>query len=214
MTRLIVIRHGQSKGNCGGFFTGSVNVELTDLGRRQAQLVADFLKDYKIDKVYSSDLDRAYETALPIAEPRGLTVEKVPGIREINGGKWENMEYNGIGEKYGDDFNVWLTDFGKAVCTGGESVAYLAERVGKAISKIVAENPDRTVAVVCHGTPIRSLNCIWRGVDISEMQNIPWAANASVSIAEYENADTLPEIVMYGYTDHLADSVTTLPGTV
>ncbi len=214
MTTLIVIRHGQSEGNAAGIFTGSTNAPLTELGRHQAELVCDYLKDYKIDKVYSSTLDRAYETALPIAEARGLTVERREGIREINGGLWETMEYDHIRAKYGDAYNLWLTDMGNAVCSEGESVAQLTERVKEEICRIVAENEGKTVAVVCHGTPIRALACIWQGVDICDMQSVDWVPNASVSIVEYEKADSSPNVILYGYKDHLKDCLTNLPKTV
>ena len=214
MTTLIVIRHGESEGNKGGYFTGNVNVDLTEMGRKQAQMVCEYLKDYKIDKVYSSDLDRAYETALPIAEYHGLEVEKRAGIREINGGKWERMVYADIKEKYADEYNVWLEDMGNAICVGGESVAQLSGRVDAEIKRIVAENEGKTVAVVCHGTPIRALACIWKGVDIHDMQTVPWVSNASVSVVRYENIHETPEIVLYGYTEHLKDCATFLPETV
>lgn len=214
MTRLIVVRHGESVGNCDGYFTGNVDIELTDLGRRQALMVRDFLKDYHIDKVCSSDLSRAYETALPIAEQRGLTVEKIPDIREINGGVWEKMVYADIKAAYPVEYDTWLTDMGNASCVGGESVVELAARVDRAIKNIVAENDGKTVCIVCHGTPIRALACIWRGVDIHNMQSVPWVANASVSIAEYGSPDAAPDIILYGHTDHLKDCVTMLPDTV
>ncbi len=214
MTRLIVVRHGESEANRRERFAGSWDVPLTDLGIRQAQLVGEYLKAYHIDRIYSSDLARAYETARHIAAPCGLTVEKEPDIREIHGGVWEEMVFDDLSKTYPEDFNVWHTDIGNARCTGGESVAELAERVGKAVHRIVRENDGKTVCIVCHGTPVRVLGCIWRGVDVHNMNSVPWVANASVSIAEYENADTLPELVMYGYTDHLADSVTVLPDTV
>lgn len=214
MTRLIVVRHGESEANKSDRFAGSWDVKLTDLGKRQAQMVAEFLKDYNIDRIYSSDLTRAYETSLPIAESHGLTVEKEPGIREIHGGVWEEMRYVDIKDIHADDYNVWLTDIGNAVCTDGESVAELAERIEKTVRRIVAENDGKTVCIVCHGTPVRVLGCLWRGVDVHNMNEVAWAANASVSIAEYESADEIPEIILYGYTDHLADCVTVLPDTV
>lgn len=214
MTTLIVIRHGESAANNKERFAGRWNVPLTDMGRRQAKLASEYLKDYDIDRVYSSDLDRAYETAQIIAEEHGINVEKDIGIREIDGGKWEQMMYADIRKTYPDEYGVWMNDLGNAVCVDGESVIDMAARVEKTIHRIVEENDGKTVVVVCHGTPIRALSCIWRGVDIHDMQTVDWVANASISVVEYENADKSPEIVMYGYTEHLADCVTVLPKTV
>ncbi|MBR2476733.1 MAG: histidine phosphatase family protein [Clostridia bacterium] len=214
MTRLIVVRHGESEANRQQRFAGSWDVNLTDLGRRQAQLVAEYLKSYDIDKVYASNLTRAMETARPIAESHGLTVETEVGVREIHGGAWEEMYYIDILKKYGDDYNVWLTDIGNAKCTDGESVMDLSIRIDEALKRIVSENDGKTVCIVCHGTPVRVMSCLWKGEDVHNLNSVSWAANASVSIAEYKDADSLPEVKMYGYTEHLADCVTRLPDTV
>ena len=68
--------------------------------------------------------------------------------------------------------------------------------------------------IVSHGTPIRSLLCIWKGNDVSDMQNIRWVPNASVSVAEYNSCNENPEIVLYGYDEFLEGVITNLPANV
>ena len=72
-TTLLFIRHGQSMANVSGVFAGQLDVSLSELGRKQAEELKEYLlSKYKIDAIYSSDLSRAYEIALPIAMALGL----------------------------------------------------------------------------------------------------------------------------------------------
>ena len=69
-TTLILVRHGQSIGNATRVYLGHTNLGLTERGKMQAQLTAERLRDEKIDAIYSSDLKRAHDTAMPHAEMR------------------------------------------------------------------------------------------------------------------------------------------------
>ncbi len=80
MTRLLFIRHGQSVANKDKIFAGHYNVELSKLGKRQAQATAEFVvKNYNVDAVYASDLIRAYETGKAVADK--LDLEVIPESR-------------------------------------------------------------------------------------------------------------------------------------
>ena len=94
MTTLIFVRHGQSQSNLEKRFTGQGNTELTKLGRMQAERTAAFLKDYPIEAVYASDLNRAMDTARPTAQMHGLEVIPDPMLREVNAGLWEEKPYD------------------------------------------------------------------------------------------------------------------------
>ena len=90
MTRLIFIRHGQSVANEQGRFAGQTNVALTELGKAQAERAAEYItKRERIDKIYSSDLCRAHDTALPASKILGLPINDVKELREICAGVWE-----------------------------------------------------------------------------------------------------------------------------
>ena len=81
-TRLFLVRHGESIGNAQRCFLGHTDLDLTEYGYRQAKCTADFLSDIRIDEVYSSSLIRAYNTALPNAAMRSLTVKRSDMLRE------------------------------------------------------------------------------------------------------------------------------------
>ena len=187
MTKILMVRHGQSEANNLGFFAGSYDIELTELGHKQAQCTANFIaENYEVHKVYSSDLKIAHKTEEYIAGKFGLTVIDEPDFREISAGKWEAVKFSELMSLYENDWNVQLKDLGNSRCTGGESVKELAKRVCDALFRIARENEGKTVVVGTHATPVRSAQCIFGGYSLDEMKNIPWSSNASVTELVYE----------------------------
>lgn len=212
MTKLILIRHGESEANAEGVFAGQINPDLEQKGLDQASLTAKYVADnYKVDKIYSSDLQRAYKTALCLADITGLEVEKNQNLREIFAGDWEGLTFDQLQEKYPEEYGVWLNHIGKARCTGGESVAELGNRVMDALTKIAQSNAGKTVAVATHATPIRAMQSLVETGGLDEMENIPWVSNASVSVFEYDGEW---KIVSLSVDSHLAELKTVLPKNV
>ena len=94
MTRLVIIRHGQSEANANYIFAGHSDFDLSELGKDQAKLAAEYLfKRIKPDAIYSSDLLRAYHTATPVGEIFNMPVIKEKGFREIFAGAWEGLSF-------------------------------------------------------------------------------------------------------------------------
>ena len=123
MTTLLVIRHGQSVANLEDKFAGFSDFDLTDLGRKQAELAAAYIKEhYKVDAVYASDLLRAYNTALPTARAFGLEINKSEALREVYAGRWEGVKYADINKAEGEIFSKWFRDYVNAYCPEGETV--------------------------------------------------------------------------------------------
>lgn len=209
-THIYLIRHGQSEANAAHAFIGQTDLDLTERGHLQAEMAAEYLKDTPVDAIYASDLKRAYHTAVHTAEKRGIPIILERGLREINAGEWENQSFVRLAELYPESYGVkWRTNTGEARCDGGESVAELMERVTATVSRIVRENEGKTVFLFTHATPIRALRTAWEGRSASEMREIPWAANASVSHAVYE--DGAFRIVSYGVDDFQGDLAGNLP---
>lgn len=210
MTKLIFVRHGESESNESNRFAGSTDVALTKLGHTQAKRTAKYIfENYKIDKIYASDLQRAYITAGYIAKLFGLDVNKDKNLREIEGGKWEAESYDVIERECGQDYDLWRKNIGLAACTDGESVVEMLKRVLGAVEKIALENDGKTVVIVSHGTPIRAMQCIFKGMTLDNMKDIEWASNASVSEVFYNNGEYEP--IKINYDDHLWDIKTKLP---
>ena len=211
-TTFIMIRHGFSVANNEKRFAGHSDFPLTELGQLQAKRCAEALKHEKIDAVYSSDLKRAYQTAEPIARSHGLKVIPHKGLREIFAGEWEGKTFDQIDRDYAEDYSVWKNDIGKAKCTGGERVSELSGRVLAALTEIAESNCGKTVCIATHATPIRAVCTAAAGYPAEDMGKIPWTANASISIFEYENGKFCA--VCISKTEHLGELCTSLPKNV
>jgi len=214
MTRMIFVRHGQSKGNLLRRFYGQTDGPLTEKGIEQAAVTAKHLADVHIDVVYASDLCRAYETGRIIAEPHGLTPVPSKELREIFAGEWENMVFEDIAEKYPKTFDIWMHDIVNSAPDGGESVRHLAERIKNEVWRIAAENEGKTVLIAIHATPIRVLQCEWEGIGIDGMNDVPWVPNASVSIVDYDTVSHTVKPEVIGDATFMGELITTLPKSV
>lgn len=145
---LFLIRHGESVGNRSGKIQGWIDFPLSELGKKQAELVARRFSDEKLDAIYSSDLVRAYETAKEIALKKGMTVRRWPSVREVYLGPFQGLTRKEIYEKYPEVKK-------KTILTSGvpetETVAELTERCRLVINDLQTKHDDERVAVVSHG---------------------------------------------------------------
>ena len=213
MTRLLLIRHGESQSNKNRTFAGQVDPALTELGHQQAQRTAAFIKEnYTADAAYASDLQRAYQTGLYAADALRLPLQKEPGFREICGGLWEGRSFDSLVEENSPAHQIWRTNIGLAHPPEGESVAALADRIWETLQRVCKAHPDQTLVIATHATPIRVLQWRMSGQPLSYMQQIPWVSNASVTELIYENGTLTP--VKISQDAHLQDMITKLPSNV
>lgn len=147
--RLYVIRHGESENNLRQCWTGWFDSQLTDKGREHAGKACTFLKQFSFDKIYTSDLRRAMETA-ELAIP-GCSYETTPLLREINVGALANQSLNlPEGEARIQMSKCGYTEY------GGESYEQLRGRVCSFMEQMETLECD-TVAAFCHGGWMRSI---------------------------------------------------------
>lgn len=211
MTRIIMIRHGQSRANAQSRFAGHSNFDLTALGKEQAALAAKYLFGReKLDAIYSSDLLRAHNTAFPFSEIYGIPITDKTELRELFAGEWEGRHTDEINSIYYEDFRVWREDFANARCTGGESVAELYGRAVSAVLAIAEENDGKTILIATHATPIRAIEAYSKGLGADRIGEIPFVRNSSLNIFEYNGGELRP--IETNIVDHLdADLVTDVP---
>ncbi len=196
-TRLVFVRHGESTGNLNKRMYGHHDGMLTEKGIKQAELTAEYLKDWHFDIAVSSDLTRAYDTCRVILKHHpGVEIIKDSGIRETYIGKWENMSRAEAVEKYPDEFRTWAEDIWNACPPGGESVKECARRMWENVWRIADEQAGKTVLVTGHAMIFRTLCCRWRGIPYERMQEVPWLSNASVTVVDYDNDARTTEIIM------------------
>lgn len=212
MTKLLLIRHGESEANNNGFFAGQYDAPLMPKGIEQAEKTAKYIVErYAPTKIYASDLKRAYCTAVPISKLIGVDIITNQGIREIYAGKWQQMSFDELEKKFSDEYTVWLNDIGNACCNDGESVKELSERVMTTLTAIAEENHGETIAVATHATPIRAAQTIIQYGDVKYMKNVPWVSNGSVTVIEY-NGDW--KCLSVSEDDHLGANKTVFPANV
>lgn len=162
MTRVILVRHGQTDWNKEGRFQGHQDIPLNDTGRQQARLLALSLEDTQIDAIHASTLLRAQETASIIAHPRSLIPKLWEDLKEGSFGSMEGITVQDYHLKYADKHQIAKTLSAKdrlhfKIIDDEESFHEVAKRATRALNAIVAEHPDQTVLVVTHGGVMRAL---------------------------------------------------------
>lgn len=153
LTRIVVVRHGQSVGNVARVWTSArAGFPLTDIGHDQARGVGWSLADSGASAVYASPLLRAQQTAVEIGEVLGLAVATLEGVEEMHVGVHEGAHDDTIGPIALDVFGRWWRDGDlSARFEGGETGHEIASRMRASLEKVVAEHPGETVVVVSHG---------------------------------------------------------------
>jgi len=174
MTKLYLIRHGQTDWNVEGRYQGQTDQPLNATGRAQAEMLARQLVPAQLKAIYSSDLKRALETAQIVAAFLRLTVQLDPRLREISLGEWEGHVVSDIAERYQAAWANRARNPLEARAPGGESIAEVAARVAAAAGDIVARHPAGPVLVVSHGLALAALICQARQRPLAEAyQAIP-----------------------------------------
>ncbi|KAJ7944402.1 phosphoglycerate mutase-like protein 4 [Quillaja saponaria] len=157
---IIVVRHGETAWNADGRIQGHLDVELNEAGRQQAAAVADRLsKESKISIIFSSDLQRAYETAQVIAISCGvLEVVKDPDLRERHLGELQGLAYREAAKLNPKAYTAFSSHSAEQeIPGGGESLDQLYQRCTSALERIGRKHQGERVVVVTHGGVIRTL---------------------------------------------------------
>lgn len=171
MTHLFLIRHGQTDWNLQGRWPGQADPPLNATGRAQAEHTARELCEFKFDALYSSDLQRAYETAEIIGDTLGLFVVREPRLREIHLGAWQGMFSQYIKTNYPAAFREWHESPLTTLPPGGETITTLSVRVISAIEEIIERHPNKTVAIVSHELPIAIVRCCAAGSPLTKLRD-------------------------------------------
>ncbi len=168
MTMLILVRHGETEWNVAGRYQGQADPPLNARGRAQVKEIAAQLARIRIDSIYTSDLQRALETAGIIGKRLKLPVQVDQGLREVNQGEWEGLLVTDVQMRYPREWAALKSDPLNARAPGGESVSEVASRVHAAADKIARKHPAETVLIVSHGLALATLLCRVRSVPLEE----------------------------------------------
>lgn len=185
MLHLMLVRHGETEWNVQRRFQGQSDVSLSELGKLQAELIAERLAGQTIDAVYVSDLKRAWDTAIPIAEKTGLEVSSEPRLRELKFGILEGLTFEEAEEKYPKMIAAWLEDFNNTP-EGGETIDQFNARIVSLLDDLIGKHDEKVVLLVGHGGSLSEVLRVALGLSREkrwylEMEN---ASLSEVSIAE------------------------------
>jgi ribonuclease H / adenosylcobalamin/alpha-ribazole phosphatase len=186
-TTTLLLRHGQTPLSAERRFAGRGDIPLTETGRRQAAAAAARLGARGgIDVIATSPLVRARRTAEAVAEATGAPLVVDDDLVEADFGKWEGLSFAEASAQSPDEITAWLGSADVAP-PGGESFAAAARRVLGALDRLLAEHPERTLVVVSHVTPIKTLLCrallappaaLFRiHLDVASLSEVDWFAD-------------------------------------
>ncbi|NLB81671.1 MAG: histidine phosphatase family protein [Clostridiaceae bacterium] len=204
LTKVIFIRHGEADGNIDRVFHGHYNSDLTENGVRQIKLTAERLRDTNIDAIYSSDLKRTYKTAEAIAQGRNMEIITDERLREINGGQWEDVPWDELPNKFPESYGFWLNNPLHVQMPDGESMIEFQNRIYDAVQEKINKHIGKVLCIVTHGTALRVLLCKYHNKSLSDLAEIAWNDNASITVVEYDDKLS-PKIVVAGDNGHLGD---------
>jgi broad specificity phosphatase PhoE len=164
-TTILLARHGESDWNRSEQWQGLADRPLTELGHEQARALADRLRDVSLDAIYSSDLQRARDTAQIVARDHGLEVTEVPALREVDVGSWSGLTRAEAQSRFPEGYARWI-DGGEG-WDDGETYDQLRNRAVAAIQRIAADHGGGRILVVAHGGTIRAIHAAALGVDVT-----------------------------------------------
>ena len=213
MTHLIIVRHAESDFNLQNRIQGHRDSGLTPRGLYQSRRLAKRLRHFKIDKVYTSDLGRAYSTTVEITRHLpaiGGTASGVkskiirdPMLREIQLGDWEGMTPEEVDRLYGRGYQKWLKKPSSVVIPKGERLSHFRRRITGRVRQIARQNRGKTVLVVTHGGAITALLADWLEADFDRLLVSLQIDNTSLTMAEV--TDKHLKLRAVNDTTHLTD---------
>ncbi|MGW5946102.1 bifunctional RNase H/acid phosphatase, partial [Streptomyces celluloflavus] len=200
----VLLRHGETALTPEKRFSGSGggDPELSAAGRRQATAAAAALAARgTVQAVVSSPLRRCRETADTVATRLGLEVRIEDGLRETDFGAWEGLTFAEVRERHPEDLTAWLGSTKAAPTGGGESFATVARRVAVARDKLIARYTGKTVLLVTHVTPIKTLVRLALGAPPESLYRMELSAASLSAVAYY--ADGNASLRLLNDTSHL-----------
>jgi broad specificity phosphatase PhoE len=168
--RVILVRHAHT--GMAGRFCGQSDPPLSEQGRAQLPELAEQLAKYPLTHVFSSDLLRCRETANFIAAKKGLTVELLPGLRELGFGEWEGLDWDAVSARDREYAEQWLRQYPRLPAPGGEDFGSFRERVRNSFAELADQIHGGCAAVVTHAGVIRVL--------MLDLLNLPESALAGL----------------------------------
>jgi len=186
MTKVYLVRHGQTDWNKKLTFRGRIDVPLNEAGHREAKAISDALKDKNIGAIYTSPLRRSIETAQPIAKFFHLEIVPVQGLIDISYGNWEGLTFSEVKKQYSDQYEKWEKKPDLIRFPHGETLDEAKERSFRAFKDIIKENPGKSILIIPHRVINKVLLCALLGLSNSHFWEIKQDTGC-INLIEYLN---------------------------
>lgn len=209
-TRVFLVRHGATELSVEDRFAGAIDVKLSDEGRDQARRLGARLAAEPISVAFASPMDRTLETARLIAEPQGIPVTPVDGLREIAHGRWEGMKRDEVEAQFADEYRRYEHDPYSFAPTGGESGLQVTARALPALLKLIEENCEKRILVVSHKATIRLLLSSLLAFDPRKYRDRLDQSPCALNILDFRDL-AHARLTLFNDTSHYAAAVPDVP---
>lgn len=172
MTKVYIVRHGQTAWNLEEVFRGRADVPLDETGKNEVHLAGEALKDETLHAVYSSPLSRSMETAENIAKFHGLPVIPLEAIIDISYGEWEGVGLKEVQQQFPDLYALWIEEPHKIRFPKGETLDEVRSRIMGALEGLLLKHRNENIVLVAHRAPNKVLCCALLGLDNSNFWRI------------------------------------------
>ncbi len=189
LTNVLLIRHGQSTGNAAGRFGGHTATPLSSRGRDQAERTARSLSSEDFNAIYSSDLPRAVETAMPLVRATGTELQTTEAFRERSVGVMEGLTFEEAAAQHPEQYAALLRRDFEHVILGGESYRHLLDRASRKLDEAIEQYNGGRIAIFAHTGTICILALHLMGaLDAPDLRPV-WLVTANCGIARFEVRD-------------------------
>ncbi len=187
MTEIYLIRHAQAEGNVYRMMQGHWDGNVTDMGQRQIDALAERMRDVKLDAVYTSDLYRARLTASALTRYRAVPVHCSLALREMNMGRWEAKFFGNVSYDEPALCHAFLFDQDRYFIEDGETYDQVGDRAYSFLEEILLAHPNQAVAIVSHGVTLRCLLSRITGLPLQDTEALPISRNTAISRVLWED---------------------------
>jgi len=201
-TVTLLLRHGQTPMSVQKRYAGLSDVPLTEVGVQQAAAAGKRLASAGLTAIVTSPLARAVRTAEEVAAATGAPVEADEGFRETDFGAWDGLTFAEVRERWPAELTAWLADPAVAP-PGGESLTDVSARVDSALRRVLAGYEGRTVLIVSHVTPIKTLvaaallaplPALYRmHLDVAALCQVDWYADGPAVLRSFNDTGHLSD---------------------
>jgi alpha-ribazole phosphatase len=202
LAKLLLVRHGETELKSSQRYWGKTDVNLGTEGLNQAKQLRDRLTSEKIDRVYSSKMQRALVTAQTIALAHQIPVVGCPELNEVDFGEIEGLNFDEINQRFPEVARMWINRSPDLAYPNGETLTQMEARVAKFRESRLQQADNETILIVAHAGILRSLICQLLKLDMPHRWNLRLDL-ASLSIIETYSDNAI--LCLFNDTSHLIE---------